>query len=48
MEEEVDTSLRGRLLSLVDRVRNLRSKQEQEEPEVEEELKPSKINSKTP
>lgn len=45
VEEEVDTSLRGRLLSLVDKVRNLRAKKEGEEPEVEEEPKPSKINS---
>lgn len=44
-EEEVDTSLRGRLLSLVDKVKSLRKKEEEEKPEVEEELKPSKINS---
>lgn len=41
-EEEVDTSLRGRLLSLVDKVKGLRKKQEEEIPEVEEEPKPSK------
>lgn len=44
-EEEVDTSLRGRLLSLVDKVKNLRKKEEEEKPEVEEEPKPSKSNS---
>lgn len=43
-EEEVDTSLRGRLLSLVDKVKNFRKKQEEEKPEAEEESKPSKIN----
>lgn len=44
-EEEVDTSLRGRLLSLVDKIKNLRKKKEEEKPEVEEEPKPSKIIS---
>ncbi|XP_046891412.1 ryanodine receptor 1b isoform X3 [Hypomesus transpacificus] len=39
-EEEVDTSLRGRLVSLVDKVKNLRQKKEVEEPEEEEEVKP--------
>uniref|UniRef100_A0A669BFC7 Ryanodine receptor 1 n=1 Tax=Oreochromis niloticus TaxID=8128 RepID=A0A669BFC7_ORENI len=43
-EEEVDTSLRGRLLSLVDKVKSLRKKKEEEEkPEVEEEPKPSTL-----
>lgn len=41
-EEEVDTSLRGRLLSLVDKIKSLRKKDEEEKPEVEEEPKPSK------
>lgn len=42
----MDTSLRGRLLSLVDKVKSLRKKKEEEEkPEVEEEPKPSKINT---
>lgn len=41
-EEEVDTSLRGRLLSLVDKIKSLRKKNEEEKPEVEEEPKPSK------
>lgn len=44
-EEEVDTSLRGRLFSLVDKVKSLRKKNEEEKPEVEEEVKPSKINN---
>lgn len=44
-EQEVDTSLRGRLLSLVDKIKNLRKKNEEEKPEVEEETKPSKIIS---
>lgn len=47
VEEEVDTSLRGRLLSLVDKVKSLRRKkeegEEEEKPEVEEEPKLSKI-----
>uniref|UniRef100_A0A3B3V5D2 Ryanodine receptor 1 n=1 Tax=Poecilia latipinna TaxID=48699 RepID=A0A3B3V5D2_9TELE len=42
-EEEVDTSLRGRLLSLVDKVKNFRKKEEEEAPEVEEEPKPSTL-----
>ncbi|KAK7883047.1 hypothetical protein WMY93_029221 [Mugilogobius chulae] len=42
-EEEVDTSLRGRLLSLVNKMKSLRSKQEEEVPEVEEEPKPSTL-----
>uniref|UniRef100_A0A3B3YZ38 Ryanodine receptor 1 n=1 Tax=Poecilia mexicana TaxID=48701 RepID=A0A3B3YZ38_9TELE len=42
-EEEVDTSLRGRLLSLVDKVKNFRKKEEEEVPEVEEEPKPSTL-----
>lgn len=42
----MDTSLRGRLVSLVDKVKSLRKKEEEEEkPEVEEEAKPSKINT---
>lgn len=41
----MDTSLRGRLLSLVDKIRSLRKKKEEETPEVEEETKPSKTNS---
>lgn len=44
-EEEVDTSLGGRLLSLVDKIKNLRKKKEEEQPEVEEEAKPSKSSS---
>lgn len=40
-EEEVDTSLRGRLLSLVDKIKSLRKKEEEEKPEAEEEPKPS-------
>lgn len=46
MEEEVDTSLRGRLLSLVDKIKSIRGKKIEEKPEVEEETKPSK-SSKT-
>ncbi|TMS07041.1 Ryanodine receptor 1 [Larimichthys crocea] len=42
-EEEVDTSLGGRLLSLVDKIKNLRKKKEEEQPEVEEEAKPSTL-----
>lgn len=42
-EEEVDTSLRGRLLSLVDKIKTFRKKEEEEKPEDEEEPKPSKI-----
>uniref|UniRef100_A0A4W5KWH3 Ryanodine receptor junctional solenoid domain-containing protein n=1 Tax=Hucho hucho TaxID=62062 RepID=A0A4W5KWH3_9TELE len=42
-EEEVDTSLRGRLGRLMGKVNNLRKKKEVvEEPEEEEEVKPSK------
>lgn len=44
MEEEVDTSLRGRLLSLVEKIKSIRGKKTEEKPEVEEEIKPSKIN----
>lgn len=40
-EEVVEASLRGRLLSLVEKVKNLRKKKEEEEPEPEEEPKPS-------
>lgn len=46
VEEEVDTSLRGRLLSLVDKIKSIRGKKTEEKPEVEEETKPSK-SSKT-
>ncbi|CAL8363589.1 unnamed protein product [Merluccius merluccius] len=43
-EEEVDSSLRGRLTSLVEKVRTLRKKkEEEEEPEVQEEPKPSTL-----
>lgn len=45
-EEEVDTSLRGRLLSLVDKIKSLRKKNEEEKPDVEEEPKPSKKKKK--
>lgn len=41
-EEEVDTSLRGRLFSLVEKVKTFRKKKEDEDPEVEEDPKPSK------
>lgn len=41
-EKEVDSSLRGRLISMVDIIKSLRKKEEEEEPEVEEEQKPSK------
>lgn len=44
MEEEVDTSLGGRLFSLIDKIKNLRKKKEEEKPEVEEEPKPSMSN----
>lgn len=47
VEEEVDTSLRGRLLSLVEKIKSIRGKKSEEKPEVEEEIKPSKI-SKAP
>lgn len=47
VEEEVDTSLRGRLISLVEKIKSIRGKKTEEKPEVEEEIKPSKI-SKTP
>ncbi len=41
-EEEVEASLRGRLLSLVERIKTFRKKNdEDEEPEPEEEPKPS-------
>lgn len=40
-EEEVDTSLRGRLLSLVDKIKSLRKKKEEDKSEVEEDPKPS-------
>lgn len=42
VEEEVDTSLRGRLLSLLDKIKSIRGKKTEEKPEVEEETKPSK------
>ncbi|XP_019717005.1 ryanodine receptor 1b isoform X5 [Hippocampus comes] len=42
-EEQVDTSLSGRLLSLVDKVKSLRKKEEEEKPEAEEEPKPSTL-----
>ncbi|XP_064208546.1 ryanodine receptor 1-like isoform X4 [Anguilla rostrata] len=42
-EAEVDTSLRGRLLSLVDKVRSFRRKKVEEEPEPAEEPKPSTL-----
>ncbi|MEQ2241819.1 Ryanodine receptor 1, partial [Ilyodon furcidens] len=42
-EEEVDTSLRGRLISLVEKVKNFRKREEEEKPEVEEEPKPSTL-----
>lgn len=38
----MDTSLRGRLLSLVDKIKSLRGKKTEEKAEVEEEPKPSK------
>lgn len=41
-EEEVDASLSGRILSLLDKVKSLRKKNEvEEEAEPEEEPKPS-------
>ncbi|KAI1903502.1 hypothetical protein AGOR_G00027850 [Albula goreensis] len=43
VEEEVDTSLRGRLLSLVEKIKKLRKKKQEEEPEAEEEPKPSTL-----
>lgn len=43
----MDASLRGRLLSLVDKVKNFRKKEEEEKPETEEEPKPSKSNRQT-
>uniref|UniRef100_A0A8C4ZTX7 Ryanodine receptor 1 n=1 Tax=Gadus morhua TaxID=8049 RepID=A0A8C4ZTX7_GADMO len=43
-EVEVDTSLRGRLNSLVEKVKTLRKKkEEEEEPEVKEETKPGTL-----
>ncbi|XP_061072692.1 ryanodine receptor 1b isoform X3 [Conger conger] len=43
-EEEEDRSLRGRLLSMVEKVKSLRKKKEEdEEPEPEEEAKPSTL-----
>ena len=41
----MDSSLRGRLISLVDKIKSLRKKEEEEKPEVEEEAKLSKSNS---
>ena len=41
MEEEVDNSLRGRLVRLLAKVKNIRKKKEETEPEPEEEAKPS-------
>ncbi|MEQ2219345.1 Ryanodine receptor 1, partial [Xenoophorus captivus] len=42
-EEEVDTSLRGRLISLVEKVKTFRKREEEEKPEVEEDPKPSTL-----
>ncbi|XP_069500422.1 ryanodine receptor 1 isoform X4 [Ambystoma mexicanum] len=42
-EEEVDTSLRGRLMNLVEKVKSFRRKQTEGEPEQEEETKPSTL-----
>ncbi|CAB1450415.1 unnamed protein product [Pleuronectes platessa] len=42
-EEEVDASLSGRLLSLVDKIRSLRKRKEEEQPEVDEESKPGTL-----
>ncbi|XP_031141122.1 ryanodine receptor 1b isoform X1 [Sander lucioperca] len=42
-EEEVDSSLRGRLISLVDKIKSLRKKEEEEKPEVEEDPKPNSL-----
>lgn len=42
----MDTSLGGRLLSLIDKIKTFRKKTEEEKPEVEEETKPSERNSK--
>ncbi|XP_051788410.1 ryanodine receptor 1-like isoform X7 [Erpetoichthys calabaricus] len=42
-EEEQDTSFRGRLLSLLDKVKNLRKKKVEEEAETAEETKPSTL-----
>ena len=41
----MDTSLSGRLLSLVDKIRSLRKKKEEEEPEADEDSKPGEINN---
>ncbi len=40
-EEEVEASLKGRLLGLVEKIKTFRKKKEDEEPEPEEEPKPS-------
>lgn len=42
----MDSSLRGRLISLVEKIKSLRKKNDEEEKlDVEEEPKPSKRNS---
>ncbi|XP_063061461.1 ryanodine receptor 1b isoform X2 [Engraulis encrasicolus] len=43
VEEEVDTSLSGRLLNMIEMVKSLRKKKEEEPEEEEEEIKPSTL-----
>lgn len=42
-EEEVDNSVRGRLLRLLERVKKFREKRVEEEPEPQEDTKPSEL-----
>lgn len=42
-EEEVDNSVRGRLLRLLERVKKFREKKVEEEPEPQEDTKPSEL-----
>uniref|UniRef100_W5KMZ7 Ryanodine receptor 1 n=1 Tax=Astyanax mexicanus TaxID=7994 RepID=W5KMZ7_ASTMX len=42
-EEQVDTSLRGRLVRLLEKVKNLRRRKQEAEPEPEDEKKPSTL-----
>ncbi|KAG5284985.1 hypothetical protein AALO_G00032720 [Alosa alosa] len=45
VEEEVDNSLRGRLVRMLEKVKSLRKKKEETEPELEEEAKPQTLQA---
>lgn len=45
VEEELDMSLKGRLFRMLDKLRHLRKKKVEEEPEPVEETKPSESHS---